>query len=153
MCNDDILLYMNNFRWDVSSCTVGIEVLQSDNFFDKAGLRTLFSIECQNGKSEIAHIRTSKRVKRKWFWYQDLTSKLLVNWIPQMICILYTLKKYNRRSHLLSHHLKKYHCQHPKSNLPMSCKPTKNLRLIAVIFITAGLTVGFYHVKCREQRK
>jgi NAD:arginine ADP-ribosyltransferase len=37
--------------WGVSSCTTDIEVLESDEFLGKHGLRTIFSIECINGKS------------------------------------------------------------------------------------------------------
>jgi len=39
----------------VSSCTVSLEILQSEQFLGTEGLRTLFSIECQNGKSVVAH--------------------------------------------------------------------------------------------------
>ncbi|CAF1114206.1 unnamed protein product, partial [Rotaria sordida] len=41
--------------WGVSSCTIDIEVLQSDQFLGKHGKRTLFSIECINGKSVAKH--------------------------------------------------------------------------------------------------
>jgi hypothetical protein len=41
--------------WGVSSCTARIEVLESDQFLGKYGLRTLFSIECINGKSVANH--------------------------------------------------------------------------------------------------
>ncbi|CAF1462503.1 unnamed protein product [Rotaria sordida] len=41
--------------WGVSSCTTHIEVLESDQFLGKHGQRTLFSIECINGKSVVAH--------------------------------------------------------------------------------------------------
>ncbi|CAF4258006.1 unnamed protein product, partial [Rotaria sordida] len=41
--------------WEVSSCTTYIEVLESDQFLGKHGQRTLFSIECINGKSIVAH--------------------------------------------------------------------------------------------------
>jgi hypothetical protein len=34
---------------------VAIEILQSEQFLGKDGLRTLFNIECQNGKSVVAH--------------------------------------------------------------------------------------------------
>jgi hypothetical protein len=41
--------------WGVSSCTTHIQVLESNAFFGKHGLRTLFSIECINGKSVANH--------------------------------------------------------------------------------------------------
>ncbi|CAF3846848.1 unnamed protein product, partial [Rotaria sp. Silwood1] len=41
--------------WGVSSCTAGMQVLESSQFLGKEGLRTLFSIECINGKSVAAH--------------------------------------------------------------------------------------------------
>jgi hypothetical protein len=41
--------------WGVSSCTTHIEVLESDEFLGKKGQRTIFSIECQNGKSISNH--------------------------------------------------------------------------------------------------
>ncbi len=46
---------MNICRWSVSSCTVSLEILESEQFLGTTGLRTLFSIECQNGKSAMAH--------------------------------------------------------------------------------------------------
>ncbi|CAF1116688.1 unnamed protein product [Adineta steineri] len=46
---------MNSHWWGVSSCTVSFEVLQQEHFLGAKGLRTLFSIECQNGKSAISH--------------------------------------------------------------------------------------------------
>ena len=41
--------------WGFSSCTTSISVLQNDQFFGKTGARTLFSIECDTGKSIIEH--------------------------------------------------------------------------------------------------
>ena len=41
--------------WGVSSCTTNIEVLESDKFLGKHGERTLFSIQCVNGKSVANH--------------------------------------------------------------------------------------------------
>ncbi len=41
--------------WGVSSCTTDIEVLESNHFLGKHGLRTLFSIQCINGKSVANH--------------------------------------------------------------------------------------------------
>ncbi|CAF4960217.1 unnamed protein product, partial [Rotaria sp. Silwood1] len=41
--------------WGVSSCTTHIEVLESNQFLGKHGKRTLFSIECINGKSVAVH--------------------------------------------------------------------------------------------------
>jgi hypothetical protein len=41
--------------WGVSSCTIDIEVLKSNQFLGKIGQRTLFSIECINGKSVASH--------------------------------------------------------------------------------------------------
>ena len=41
--------------WGVSSCTTNIEVLELDEFLGKDGERTLFSIDCINGKSVANH--------------------------------------------------------------------------------------------------
>lgn len=41
--------------WGVSSCTTHIQVLESNHFLGKHGLRTLFSIQCINGKSVTNH--------------------------------------------------------------------------------------------------
>ncbi|CAF2876986.1 unnamed protein product [Rotaria sp. Silwood2] len=41
--------------WGVSSCTADMQVLESNQFLGKEGLRTLFSIDCINGKSIAAH--------------------------------------------------------------------------------------------------
>ena len=41
--------------WGVSSCTSSIDVLQNSEFLGKDGKRTLFSIQCINGKSVVAH--------------------------------------------------------------------------------------------------
>ncbi|CAF1256132.1 unnamed protein product [Adineta steineri] len=41
--------------WGVSSCTADMQVLESEQFLGKTGQRTLFSIECINGKSVGAH--------------------------------------------------------------------------------------------------
>ncbi|CAF2033923.1 unnamed protein product [Rotaria magnacalcarata] len=41
--------------WGVSSCTTHVEILESDQFLGKHGQRTLFSIECVNGKSIAKH--------------------------------------------------------------------------------------------------
>ncbi|CAF1106788.1 unnamed protein product [Rotaria sordida] len=41
--------------WGVSSCTADMKLLESDTFLGKVGLRTLFSIECTDGKSVSAH--------------------------------------------------------------------------------------------------
>lgn len=41
--------------WGVSSCTSNIDVLQKSEFLGKDGKRTLFSIQCINGKSVAAH--------------------------------------------------------------------------------------------------
>ncbi|CAF1165651.1 unnamed protein product [Adineta steineri] len=41
--------------WGVSSCTTDMKLLESDQFLGKSGLRTMFSIDCSNGKSVIAH--------------------------------------------------------------------------------------------------
>lgn len=40
--------------WGVSSCTINMEVLEADHFLGKKGNRTLFAIDCKNGKS-VAH--------------------------------------------------------------------------------------------------
>ncbi|CAF1481807.1 unnamed protein product [Rotaria sordida] len=41
--------------WGVSSCTTHIEVLEKSQFLGKHGQRTLFSIQCINGKSIAAY--------------------------------------------------------------------------------------------------
>ncbi|CAF2955739.1 unnamed protein product [Rotaria sp. Silwood2] len=41
--------------WGVSSCTADMQLLESEPFLGKTGQRTLFSIECINGKSVDAH--------------------------------------------------------------------------------------------------
>lgn len=41
--------------WGVSSCTADMKLLESEKFLGKTGQRTLFSIECINGKSIAAH--------------------------------------------------------------------------------------------------
>jgi hypothetical protein len=41
--------------WGVSFCTTHIQVLESNEFLSKDGERTLFSIECINGKSVANH--------------------------------------------------------------------------------------------------
>jgi hypothetical protein len=41
--------------WGVSSCTADMKMLESEQFLGKTGQRTLFSIECINGKSVGAH--------------------------------------------------------------------------------------------------
>ncbi|CAF1472819.1 unnamed protein product [Rotaria sp. Silwood1] len=41
--------------WGVSSCTAAMKLLESEKFLGKTGQRTLFSIECINGKSIAAH--------------------------------------------------------------------------------------------------
>jgi hypothetical protein len=41
--------------WGVSSCNTNIEILESNTFLGKTGERTIFSIECFNGKSIINH--------------------------------------------------------------------------------------------------
>ncbi|CAF1346597.1 unnamed protein product [Adineta steineri] len=41
--------------WGFSSCTSSIEVLENEQFFGKTGTRTLFTIECDNGKDIRKH--------------------------------------------------------------------------------------------------
>ena len=41
--------------WGVSSCTSNIEILKCDSFFGTQGLRTLFSIDCKDGKHIQSH--------------------------------------------------------------------------------------------------
>jgi hypothetical protein len=41
--------------WGVSSCTHNVDVLNSDCFLGTQGMRTLFSIECKDGKSVESH--------------------------------------------------------------------------------------------------
>jgi hypothetical protein len=38
-----------------SSCTESLDVLESDKFLGKTGVRTLFSIECESGRSIRLH--------------------------------------------------------------------------------------------------
>ncbi|CAM4989446.1 unnamed protein product, partial [Rotaria socialis] len=40
--------------WAVRSYTTSVEVLQGETFFGRQGMRTLFSIESQNGKSIVS---------------------------------------------------------------------------------------------------
>jgi hypothetical protein len=49
--------------WGISSCTSTPDVLQTKNFLGKSGTRTLFSIECVNGKSIKAHSYFSETEK------------------------------------------------------------------------------------------
>ncbi|CAF3396566.1 unnamed protein product [Rotaria sp. Silwood2] len=41
--------------WGFSSCTSSVEVLESENFFGKTGIRTLFQIDCHTGKDIKKH--------------------------------------------------------------------------------------------------
>ncbi|CAF1569914.1 unnamed protein product [Adineta steineri] len=41
--------------WGFSSCTTSIEVLENEQFLDKTGERTLFTIECDSGKDISRH--------------------------------------------------------------------------------------------------
>jgi hypothetical protein len=41
--------------WGVSSCNTNIEILESNTFLGKTGERTIFSIECFDGKSVLSH--------------------------------------------------------------------------------------------------
>ncbi|CAF0981264.1 unnamed protein product [Adineta steineri] len=41
--------------WGFSSCTTSIEVLENEQFLDKTGERTLFTIECDTGKDISRH--------------------------------------------------------------------------------------------------
>jgi hypothetical protein len=41
--------------WGVSSCNTNIEILESNAFLGKTGERTIFSIECFDGKSIVNH--------------------------------------------------------------------------------------------------
>ncbi len=43
--------------WGISSCTSNVEILKSAQFLGTTGNRTLFSIECQQGKSIALHSR------------------------------------------------------------------------------------------------
>jgi hypothetical protein len=47
--------------WGVSSCNTNIEILESNSFLGKTGERTIFSIECFNGKSVINHSYFKKK--------------------------------------------------------------------------------------------
>ncbi len=47
--------------WGVSSCNMNIEILESNAFLGKTGERTIFSIECFNGKSVINHSYFKKK--------------------------------------------------------------------------------------------
>lgn len=41
--------------WSLSSCTTSLAVLESDQFLGKQGNRTLFNIDCQDGRSIQSH--------------------------------------------------------------------------------------------------
>ena len=41
--------------WGFSSCTSSVEVLENEQFFGKTGARTIFAIECDNGKDIRQH--------------------------------------------------------------------------------------------------
>jgi hypothetical protein len=41
--------------WGFSSCTIAIQVLQSELFLGKTGARTMFTIECDSGKDIRKH--------------------------------------------------------------------------------------------------
>ncbi|CAF4119597.1 unnamed protein product [Adineta steineri] len=41
--------------WGFSSCTTSIEVLENEQFLDKTGERTMFTIECDSGKDISRH--------------------------------------------------------------------------------------------------
>jgi Ran GTPase-activating protein (RanGAP) involved in mRNA processing and transport len=41
--------------WGFSSCTTSIDVLEAEQFFGKTGSRTLFNIECNNGRCIRGH--------------------------------------------------------------------------------------------------
>jgi hypothetical protein len=41
--------------WGVSSCTTRLDILESEEFLGRTGQRTLFTIECINGKSIVDH--------------------------------------------------------------------------------------------------
>ncbi|CAF1046806.1 unnamed protein product [Didymodactylos carnosus] len=41
--------------WGVSSCTESLQILQNDQYLGKTGTRTLFNVECQNGKPIKSH--------------------------------------------------------------------------------------------------
>jgi hypothetical protein len=43
--------------WGISSCTTTVEVLQSTKFLGQTGNRTIFCIQCHNGKSISLHSR------------------------------------------------------------------------------------------------
>lgn len=45
--------------WGISSCTATLNVLESNEFLGRTGNRTIFSIECFNGKSIKQHSRYS----------------------------------------------------------------------------------------------
>ncbi|CAF2642264.1 unnamed protein product [Rotaria sp. Silwood2] len=59
ICNVDMSsMYPTGHKfvwWGVSSCTSNLEVLNSDQFLGNHGMRTLFSIECRNGKPIGSH--------------------------------------------------------------------------------------------------
>jgi hypothetical protein len=41
--------------WGFSSCTTSVNVLQSESFLGKSGMRTMFTIECDSGKDIRKH--------------------------------------------------------------------------------------------------
>jgi hypothetical protein len=54
-----MFLYSDMYTYFVfiffSSCTEALDLLESDHFLGKTGVRTLFNIECESGKSIRAH--------------------------------------------------------------------------------------------------
>ncbi|CAF1246630.1 unnamed protein product [Didymodactylos carnosus] len=49
--------------WGVSSCTTTLDILEKSDFLGKTGTRTVFSIECMNGKSVLKHSYFSESEK------------------------------------------------------------------------------------------
>lgn len=47
--------------WGVSSCNTSIDILESNTLMGKTGVRTIFSIECLDGKSVVNHSYFKKK--------------------------------------------------------------------------------------------
>ena len=58
--HDNYLVGSTCVWWGFSSCTSTVSVLENDQFVGKTGARTLFSIECDTGKSIMNHSRSGK---------------------------------------------------------------------------------------------
>ncbi|CAF1101953.1 unnamed protein product [Didymodactylos carnosus] len=64
--------------WGVSSCTDSIEILQSEQYLGKTGARTLFSIECTQGKviKDHSYFKTENEIILLPGTYLEVISQL-----------------------------------------------------------------------------